>query len=955
MSVSKFKFVSPGVFTKEVDLSQVPTLAAGIGPAIMGRSEKGPAFTPVQVESYDEFKRIFGEPIPGDGVQDSWRKGNYSGPTYAAYAAKAYLASGGPINFIRVLGQKNGVSTSNTTTALAGWQINKITTNSYGDGGAYGLYMVQSGTTAVSGTLGAVFYLETGSMALSSSTGGITAGYLHKSAGANSQFAAVIYDSSGNGVTSSFDMDPDSSIYIRKVFNTDPTTVTASINSTTKSYWLGESFSSQVFRTIDAGNASTGKTYGLLLPLLSGSSDSNRAGKNKMDYAKAATGWVFSQDFSDGSAFDPLATPLVGPEKLFKLHSLGGGEHPQRSYKISIANVKYSPNEAADPYGTFDVLVRRIDDFDHNPIVLERFSKVNLNPNSDNYIGRAIGTQYFTWDYATKRFLQDGIYENKSQYIRVQIDDNIKSVPKNALPFGFIGPKRFASWGQDETIKSGSANPGANVMAGNQNSMPTHVASATYLIRSDATHKFTASVIYPALPTRVDNTETSLATGSDAYWGMDTRRYAVPSGSTSPTNLYNEDIPDYLRSKANIGTAANLSDQMYFSLDDIASASTTSAPDKMLHTLTSRVNTSGSGDESITKANSSYKAVLDLDLNKFTMPLFGGFDGFDIKEREPLGDHIAGLDGQTEFNCYAYNTIKAAIDIIADPETIDINLASFPGVVEPNLTKHLLDTCEARGDALAIIDLEGGYTPATETSSAESARIGSVASTVTKIKTRKLNNSYGAAYYPWVTIKDDAKNSIVWVPPSVAALGALSYSEAQSEVWFAPAGFNRGGLSQGAAGIPVISVRDKVSSRDRDKLYEVNINPIASFPAEGLVIFGQKTLQANASALDRINVRRLMIFVKKQISRYAKGILFEQNVLQTWNRFTGVVEPFLESVKNGLGLTDYKLILDETTTTPDLQDRNVLYAKVYLKPARAIEYIALDFFITRSGASFEDL
>ena len=173
-------------------------------------------------------------------------------------------------------------------------------------------------------------------------------------------------------------------------------------------------------------------------------------------------------------------------------------------------------------------------------------------------------------------------------------------------------------------------------------------------------------------------------------------------------------------------------------------------------------------------------------------------------------------------------------------------------------------------------------------------------------------------------------------------------------MWFAPAGFTRGGLSEGSAGLPVIGVRERLTSDDRDNLYDVNINPIASFPAEGIVIFGQKTLQVTPSALDRINVRRLLIFVKKEISRIAATTLFEQNVSATWDRFKGSVIPFLEEVQAGLGLTDFRVILDETTTTPDLIDRNILYAKIFLKPARAIEFIALDFIITKSGASFDD-
>ena len=185
-------------------------------------------------------------------------------------------------------------------------------------------------------------------------------------------------------------------------------------------------------------------------------------------------------------------------------------------------------------------------------------------------------------------------------------------------------------------------------------------------------------------------------------------------------------------------------------------------------------------------------------------------------------------------------------------------------------------------------------------------------------------------------------------------MGVLASSERSTAIWFAPAGFNRGGLSDGAAGIPVTSVSERLTSKQRDTLYDSRINPIASFPSSGIVVFGQKTLQQRQSALDRINVRRLVIYLKKQISILSTRVLFEQNVQATWNRFTGLIEPLLANVKTQFGITDYRLILDETTTTPDLIDQNILYAKIMVKPARAIEYIAIDFVIMNSGASFDD-
>jgi hypothetical protein len=266
----------------------------------------------------------------------------------------------------------------------------------------------------------------------------------------------------------------------------------------------------------------------------------------------------------------------------------------------------------------------------------------------------------------------------------------------------------------------------------------------------------------------------------------------------------------------------------------------------------------------------------------------------------------------------------------------------------------MVEVCEARGDALAIIDLDSGYLSDSEGTSSIADRIGSVSTAITNLRNRGMNSSYGCAYYPWVQINDTTSDSLLWVPPSIVALGTFSSSQRKSELWFAPAGFTRGGLTEGSAGVPVIQTRERLTSKHRDDLYEANVNPIASFPAEGIVIFGQKTLQVTPSALDRINVRRLMIYVKREISRMAATVLFDQNVPATWNRFMAKAEPFLISVQSRLGLADFRIILDETTTTADLVDRNVMYAKIFLKPARSIEFIALDFVISNSGAGFED-
>ena len=362
---------------------------------------------------------------------------------------------------------------------------------------------------------------------------------------------------------------------------------------------------------------------------------------------------------------------------------------------------------------------------------------------------------------------------------------------------------------------------------------------------------------------------------------------------------------------------------------------------------------SGSRVDGTSVTSASYTAVLDHGFDRFTAPIFGGHDGLDITEKEPFRN--SGLSSKTELSSYAYASLQRAIDTISDPEYLEMNLAAMPGITESSLTNRLMNVCEDRGDALAIIDPEGGYIPSTENTSSKTTNRGTAAAVISNMKTRKPDSSYAAAYYPWVQINDPNTNQLLWLPPSAIMLGTIANAErASGAPWFAPAGFNRGGLSSGMGGMPVINVSERLTKKQRDDLYDVNVNPIAKFPREGIVVFGQKTLQLRPSALDRVNVRRMMIYIKKAISRVAANVLFDQNVRTTWNRFKDAARPILADAQARFGVVDYKLVLDETTTTPDLIDQNAVYAKIAIKPAKAIEYIFIDFNITNSGASFDD-
>ena len=1001
MSFKKFKFISPGIFINEIDRSQLPNLPTAMGPLIIGRTEKGPALKPIQVNSFSEYVQMFGNPIPGGKGGDVFREGNYTAPTYAAYAAQAWFRNNSPVTVMRLLGQTNADATAaNKATAYAGWQTTNIpgagTTDFTTNGGAYGLFIAE-GQSALkdfdlktayanqtTGTLAAIWYLNSGAIALSGQVAGGTAYTASinrwiQAVGTGKEFKTRILGARASDVTvdTAFNFNSNSSKFIRKVFNTNPTYTNSDISSNTVNYWLGESFEGNLgtFSNGYVGISGTvaADTFGIILKLGTPDGSTIDGGDFKMSSTKspskqfAKTGWFISQDVATNTgSYNPESM-----QKLFRFVSRELGEETQRKVKISIKDIKVSQDPNSQ-YGSFTILVRDIKDTDDAPKIIEQYNNCTLNPASDNYIAKKIGNSYLQWDDQNRMYRYYGKFPNNSDYVYVEMNEDVDRGVTNAvyLPYGAYGPVRYFGW-----HGSGSA-----ITEYKSSSLVATAATGTFVVSSSKNPfnaQFNATQItgsktvlgrfmFPKLRLRISSSDgNSLTDPTDAYFGADT---------TYNSSKFNESVWDVIRTKADdlsgFDAVTNKTENTWvFSLDDVRNEFVTASnyaggySINAVYESGSRVNgtsyTAHAKSSAATTgiagpATASYENVLDYDFNRFTTCLAGGADGLDIKERDPFNN--TDLSSKTDATSYAYNSISVAIDAVRDPERVEYNLITMPGLTNNALNTKMIRMCEDRGDAMAIVDLQGGYKPDTESAGSEVDRKGVVSTTITNLKNDfQPNSSYACAYYPWVQIRDTINGATLWAPPSVVALGAMSYGEATSQLWFAPAGFTRGGLSANqAAGIPVTGVNQRLTSKDRDKLYEAGINPIATFPAEGIVIFGQKTLQLTPSALDRINVRRLVIYLKKQISRFAATILFDQNVETTWNRFKSKVEPFLSDVKAGLGITDYRLILDETTTTPDLIDRNIMYAKIFVKPARAIEYIAIDFVISDSGASFED-
>ncbi len=318
------------------------------------------------------------------------------------------------------------------------------------------------------------------------------------------------------------------------------------------------------------------------------------------------------------------------------------------------------------------------------------------------------------------------------------------------------------------------------------------------------------------------------------------------------------------------------------------------------------------------------------------------------------GSFAAGSDGKFEaaakfFENIADNNVQGynpgedaskyrdALYLLKNQDAYDINMIMMPGVTQENdsaITTLCKEVCEARGDCFFLVDpvVHGGDTP-------------KAIATVTG-KSEELITSYGAMYWPWVKIFAARLGQNVWVPASVVMGGVIAFNDKVAAEWYAPAGLNRGGV--GAA----IQAQRGLTHANRDDLYEARINPLATFPGQGVVVWGQKTLQKRATALDRVNVRRLLINLKKFIASTTKYLVFENNTSQTRNRFLSTVNPYMESVQQNQGLYAFKVIMDESNNTPDLIDRNIMKGEIFIQPAKAAEFIVVDFNIMPTGATF---
>ncbi len=629
-------------------------------------------------------------------------------------------------------------------------------------------------------------------------------------------------------------------------------------------------------------------------------------------------GWYLDRWQTPSSPF--VVSELRGNKvyDLFRFYTISDGDGANTLIKISIINQSYNNL-------TFDVLIRDYFDTDANPVVIEKFTNCGMDPGQNNYIANKIGTL-------------DGEYLLNSKYVMVEMSED---APIDALPCGFNGFD-FRNYA------------GAN--------SPFPIIKGKY--------DFPGEVIYnPPFGLSSGNDDALVSPGDNVrrtYLGMSNSYGWDPAffeyvGKRNPINSCDIDgLPFNYRSAG-------------FHMDVNASG------------LTIGPEFSTAGDPRFICGNSPFITEPELPTNayyrlfarKFTFLVQGGFDGWDIyresrtnEDRFQIGragylngacpstrypnakgwgafKEISLGDGTQNFANTDYYAYLLGQQTFANPEATNINVFVTPGIDYVNNSNLVEDAVQMiefnRADSLYITT-----TPDVDLFSPTTSGVDYFiypTEAVDNLETTGIDSNYTCTYYPWVLTRDSVNNTQIYIPPTAEVTKNLALTDNIAFPWFAAAGYTRGIVN-------CIKARKKLTQEDRDILYTGRINPIATFSDVGTVIWGNKTLQIRESALDRINVRRLLLQARKLISAVSVRLLFEQNDAQVRQDFLNAVNPILDSIRRDRGLYDFRVTV---SSDPEDLDRNQLTGKIYIKPTRALEFIDITFYITPTGASFENI
>ena len=608
----------------------------------------------------------------------------------------------------------------------------------------------------------------------------------------------------------------------------------------------------------------------------------------KEQFRCAFTPWFVSELKGNGVNVDV--------KKLFRFYTISDGNAANSQVKISIANIL--PDE-----GLFDVIIRDYNDSDNSPVVLERFNKCNMVPGSPNYVGLKIGTF-------------NGEYDNKSKYVTIEVIEN--DITETCVPCGFLGyPMR-----KMEGYKTLQLDYNTNVYESIKE-------NRQYFGMSDLTGVDLDVLTYK---------------GKDAY-----------NESQLPSVGYSNGF--HLDSYINASVSINGQNTTVNCTVDGVSGYTFTTPDE-----TAGVTMGATSMPHITSEDLMENNIYsDKRLRKFTCYPYGGFDGWDIyreqrtntkeykanKYKGKVGEEFAftnsfdgsvyGLNGK--FISSDYYAYLAGYKQFENPNKFKINLLATPGIDYVNnldLFNEVLDIVEEsrQGDCLYIVT-----TPHLDNGSEVDAD-----TAVVNLEAQEINTSYAATYYPWVKYYDEKNKKYINLPVTKDVVRNFAYTDNVSHPWFASAGMTRGNVD-------CVKATIFTKLEEEDALYEASINPVKSFGADGVKIWGNKTMYKEDTPLNRINVRRLMIRVKDLVMSAARQLIFEQNDNTVDAQFRSIVDPILATAKQNRGISDYKI---KTDTSAEARDRKELPAKIWVKPINCLEYIPISFVVTPEGASFEE-
>ena len=751
-----------------------------------------------------------------------------------------------------------------------------------------------------------------------------------------------------NSLTASFD--PTSPIYFAKVFNTDPSKLEERGHYLYAHYDIPSGFA--VVETAAADKAflldSAWNADGEDQLTFDGTGAKPNFNNWKQKFTTASTPWIVSQKLGDA------------PQNLFKFHALDDGSAGFDKMKISVSGITKS-SDTSNPYGRFDILIRSADDSDDKPVVLQQFSGLSLNPSSDRYIARVIGDQHTFFDFekaeGKQKLVTEGLYANQSHLVRVEVNEDVENgvMEPSALPVGFRGKNHLR-------LSATALDGGTLVEPPLPMRETVSVGSGSTKIVDPRFFWGVQSQDVRNVSTRNKNTEVvSLVANLTKHFpslGGDASMWA---GEGSDADAYNNNAfsLENLWVACKSGDVANPVDSTMWHeavyVRDISSfADGVLVTGGVLQSVEEGPN--GSTDKNTTEGYRFLDVAKDFGQSaakkflKFSVPFQGGWDGLDIFDREKSEmSNLSALREMDDGGSTVYGgpegcttaAFRKGLDILAEKSDVDVQILATPGMRSEGITDYGVDKTEDRFDALYIMDTMAiDHNGQWVTNSAQEV---SVTNTAQSLADRNLDTSFAACYFPDLVMQDGTTSVVV--PPSVAVLGALSLNDAIAHPWYAPAGFARGALPT------TIETAVKLNRPNMDVLYESDINPITSFPqtGESVVIFGQKTMLQSQSALDRVNVRRLLIDIRRKVREVSKGILFEPNRETTLSRFSGLVNPILQRVQAQNGLDRFKVVIDTTTTTQQDVENNTIRGKIFLQPTKSIEFVSLDFVVGNQG------